>query len=117
MSLAKITFDFDNEQLRQMEVIAAKHQTSINALVHDYFAHVIASGIADDDGMNGNLQALFDYSIGKIGRNKAKAALGVDDVTLTVMLRCAKFPPPRASFEHENRMLDEIKDIDFESRA
>lgn len=117
MSVAKIAFDFDDEQFRQIEAIAAKHQTSINALVRDYFAYVIASGIADDNGMNGNLQVLLDYSIGKIGRNKAKAELGVDDFTLTCLLRGVNFPPPRASIEHENRMLDEIKDIDFGSNT
>ena len=115
--MAKITFDFDNEQLRQIEAVAAKHQTSINALVRDYFSEVIGSGIADDDGMNGNLRRLFDYSIGKIGRNKAKAELGVDDFTLTCLLRGVNFPPPRASIEHENRMLDKIKDIDFGSNT
>lgn len=115
--MAKITFDFDNEQLRQIEAVAAKHQTSINALVRDYFSEVIGSGIADDDGMNGNLRRLFDYSIGKIGRNKAKAALGVDDFTLTAMLRYAKPPPPRASAEQADRMLAEIKEIDFESNT
>lgn len=117
MSVEKIAFDFDDEQFRQIEANAAKHQTWINALVRDYFAVVIASGIADDDGMTGNLRALVNYSAGRISRNKAKAALGVDDLTLTAMLRCAKFPPPRASLGHENRMLDEIKDIEFGSRA
>jgi hypothetical protein len=36
--------------------------------------------------MNGNLQVLFDYSIGRIGRHKAMSFLGVDDVALTAML-------------------------------
>lgn len=111
--MANITFVFDDEQLRQMKVIAAKHQTSINALVRDYFSYLTASGIAEDDSMNGNLQTLFDYSIGKIGRHKAKSALGVDDHTLTVMLRNSKFPPPRATTEQENRMLEEIEEIRF----
>ena len=111
--MANITFVLDDEQLRQMKVIAAKHQTSLNALVRDYFSSLTTSGVADDDRMNGNLQTLFDYSIGKMGRHKAKAALGVDDLTLTLMLRNAKFPPPRATTEQENRMLDEIKDIHF----
>lgn len=111
--MANITFVVDDELLRQMKVIAAKHQTSINALVRDYFSYLTTSGIAEDDCMNGNLQTLFDYSIGKIGRHKAKALLGIDDFTLTNMLRSAKFPPPRATAEQENRMLEEIKGIHF----
>ena len=111
--MANITFVIEDEQLRQMKIIAAKHQTSINALVRDYFSHLTASGLADSDGMNGNLQTLFDYSIGKIGRHKAKSFLGVDDFMLTDMLRSAKLPPPRATVDEENRMLEEIKNIRF----
>jgi hypothetical protein len=32
-----------------MKVIAAKHQTSINALVRDYFSYLTSSGIAAKD--------------------------------------------------------------------
>jgi len=111
--MANITFVIDDEQLRQMKVIAAKHQTSINALVRDYFSHLTSSGLSQTEVMNGNLQALFDYSIGRIGRHRAKTFLGVDDLTLATMLRHAGFPPPRAMLEEEDRMLEEIKDIHF----
>ena len=111
--MANITFVIDDEQLRQMKVIAAKHQTSINALVRDYFALLTSSGLAETETMNGNLQALFDYSIGRVGRHKAKTFLGIDDLTLATMLRRTGFPPPRATLEEENRMLEEIKDIHF----
>lgn len=111
--MANITFVIDDEQLRQMKVIAAKHQTSINALVRDYFSLLTSSGLVEAETMNGNLQALFDYSIGKMGRHKAKTFLGVDDLTFATMLRRTGFPPPRATLEEENRMLEEIKGIHF----
>jgi hypothetical protein len=111
--MANITFVVDDEQLRQMKVIAAEHETSINALVRNYFAHLTASGLADAEAMNGNLQTLFDYSMGKCSRHQARKALGVDDATLTTLLRQTGFPPPRASTEQEDKMLEEIKDIHF----
>ena len=111
--MPNITFVIDDEQLRQMKVIAAKHQTSLNALVRDYFTHLTSNGLSETEAMSGNLQALFDYSIGRIGRHKAKAFLGVDDINFATMLRRAGFPPPRAMLEEENRMLEEIKDIHF----
>ena len=111
--MANITFVIDDELLRQMKIIAATHQTSINALVRDYFSHLASSGLAEVEVMNGNLQSLFDYSIGKIGRHRVKTLLGVDDLTLTNMLRQAGFPPPRATLEEEDRMLKEIKDLHF----
>ena len=111
--MANITFVIDDALLRDVKVIAAKHETSVNALVRNYFAHLVASGLQDTESLKGNLQTLFDYSIGRVGRQKARSFLGVDDATLTAMLRHAGFPPPRASQEQEDRMLDEMKDIHF----
>lgn len=111
--MANITFGIDDSLLRDVKVIAAKHETSVNALVRNYFAHLVASGLQDTDSLTGNLQTLFDYSIGRIGRHKARSFLGVDDATLTSMLRQSGFPPPRATQEQEDRMLDDIKDIHF----
>ena len=75
--------------------------------------HSLISGIQDAYTMDGNLRTLFDYSVGRIGRAKARKTLAVDDVIFTQMLRAAGFPPPRASIEQENAMLEEIKDIHF----
>lgn len=63
--------------------------------------------------MNGNLQILLDYSMGRIGRAKARKALGVEDMILIQMLSASGFPPPRASLELEDEMLEGIKDIHF----
>ena len=109
--MANITFVIDDEQLRQMKIIAATYQTSINALVRDYFSHLTSSGLVKQDQMTGNLQTLFDYSTGRISRRKAMNALGVDDFSLAEMLRAAQFPPPRAPVEQENQMLEDIKHI------
>jgi len=109
--MSNITFSIDESILRRVKVVAAQHGTSINAMVRDYFSSLLASGIDDADTMNGNQRTLFDYSVGGTGRSRARKILGVDDATLTLMMRAAGFPPPRASSEQENEMLDEIKDI------
>ncbi len=113
MPNVNITFSLDEATIRQIKVIAAHHDTSINAIVRDYFAQLVNSGIQVKDVMNGNLQSLFDYSIGRIGRTQAKKILGVEDKVLAQMLLGAGFPPPRASLEQEDAMLKEIKDIHF----
>jgi hypothetical protein len=74
-------------------------------------AYFASSGIGETDAMNGNLQTLFAYSMGNIGRKKARDSLGVDDLSLSLMLRQAGFPPPRASQDEEDKMLDEIQHI------
>lgn len=114
MGVSNITLAIDDALLRQIKVIAAQHDTSINSIVRDYFSHLANTGLQEKDVMNGNLQTLFNYSIGRIGWGQAKKILGIEDMTLTIMLREAGFPPPRASLEQETAMLEEIKDIHFE---
>jgi hypothetical protein len=109
--MPNITFSIEEDLLLQMKVFAAKGNTSINALVRDHFAHLISSGVTDSDSMNGNLQTLFAYSIGRISRHKARQSLGVDDTKLALMLREAGFPPPRASSDQEDAMLESIKNV------
>ena len=113
MPNVNITFSLDESTIRQIKGIAAQHDTSINAIVRGYFAHLVSSGLHEKNVMNGNLQTLFDYSIGRIGRAQAKNNLGVEDKMLAQMLLGAGFPPPRTGLEQEDAMLEDIKDIHF----
>lgn len=113
MPNVNMTFSLDDALVRQIKGVAAQHDTSINAIVRDYFTHLVNSGIQEKDVLNGNLQTLFDYSMGRMGRSQAKRILGVEDKMLTQMLLGAGFPPPRANLEQEDAMLEEIKDIHF----
>lgn len=112
--MANITFVIDEAVLREVKAIAARNDTSVNALVRDYFSCLITSGLQETSALNGNLKALFDYSIGKISRNRAIKFLGISDATLATMLRESGFPPPRTSLDTENQILDEIKEVRFE---
>lgn len=109
--MSNITFSIDDSVLRRIKVVAAQHGTSINAMVRDYFSSLLDSGLEEAGTLNGNQRMLFDYSVGRIGRSRVRKVLGVDDATLALMMRASGFPPPRASVEQENAMLDEIKDI------
>jgi hypothetical protein len=111
--MGSIKFSVDEDQLRELNVIAANKKTSLNDLVQDYLSNLTTSGLAEADSMNGNIHALFDYSVGKIDRHGAQKILGVDDHTLSIMLRLSGFPPPRATLEKENEMLEQIKDVHF----
>ncbi|WP_297505746.1 hypothetical protein [Ferrovum sp.] len=111
MPNVNITFSLDEDQIRQVKVIAAQRNVTIVSIVRDYFSMLCASGLHDKEVLNGNMQVLFDYSIGRIGRFQAKKILGVSDGVLTTMMRASGFPPPRATPEQEDAMLEEIKDI------
>ena len=106
--MPNITFSLDKDLLREVNVIAARYDTSLNALVRDYFRHLADFGVAAEGEMNGNLERLFLYSIGRLSRSEACRELGVDDFRLTQMLRMAGFPPPRSSKADEDAQVEKI---------
>lgn len=114
MSILKIELDVSDDLLSKIKLITEQNETDINSLVNNYLSNLADSELYDNYAMIGNLRALFNYSTGRISRGEAKNALGTDDWRLTTMLRMAGFPPPRATIEQENAMLEEIKDIHFE---
>lgn len=109
--MTNITFSLDENIIRQSEILAAQTGTSVNAIVRDYLSYLVGMGIKDVDAMNGNLQILFNFSIGKLNRKQACRELGVEDISLSRMMREAGFPPPRANLEQEKEMLEEIRGI------
>jgi len=109
--MPNITFDLDEDLLREVRVIAARYDTSLNALVRDYFQHLAQSGLSSDENLNGNLHMLFHYSVGHLTRKEAREALGVNDVRLTQLMRMAGFPPPRSPKAEEDAQVE--KAVEF----
>jgi hypothetical protein len=103
--MPNITFSFDEDLLREVKVLAARYDTSLNSLVRDYFQHLSESGLSSGDRLDGNLQTLFLYSIGRLTREETCASLGVDDLRLTQLLRGAGFPPPRSPKSDEESQI------------
>lgn len=79
--------------LREVKVVAARYDTSLNTLVRNYFQHLAHSGLASEGPMQGNLHTLFRYSVAQLMREEAREELGVDDFRLTQPLLMAGFPP------------------------
>lgn len=109
--MPNITFVLDDDLIREVKVLAARYDTSLNALVRDYFRHLSASGLSSDETLDGNLQTLFFYSMGRLTRKEAREALGVDDFRLTQLLRMAGFPPPRSPKVDEDSQVAKILEI------
>lgn len=116
MSILKIEMDVSDDLLGKIKLITEQSGIDINSLVNNYLSHLAESGLHKDYAMNGNLWTLFNYSMGKVTRSEAKAALGLgaDDMRLTTMMRMAAFSPPRATIEVEDAELEAIKDLHFE---
>lgn len=109
--MPNITFSLDEELIREVKVIAARHDTSLNGLVRDYFRHLAQSGLVSEGRMDGNLRMLFSYSVGHLTRKETKDALGVDDARLTELLRTAGFPPPRSPKSEEDAQVEKTVEL------
>ena len=110
--MPNIIFVLDEELLREVKLIATRYDTSLNALVEDYFRHLAHSGLVSKEGeLNGNLETLFRYSIGHLTRKEACETLGTDDARLTQLLRMAGFPPPRSPKAEEDAQVEKTLEI------
>ena len=91
-----ITFALDESLVSAAKATAARHGTSISALVRTALEQQVAidTEIAAG-GASGVLQSLFDYSIGRVPRIVTMQRLGIDDqVVLMCLLNAARLPHP-----------------------
>jgi plasmid stability protein len=91
-----ITFALDESLVSAAKAAAARHGTSISALVRTALEQQVAvdAEIAAG-GASGVLQALVDYSMGRVPRIVTMQALGIDDyVILICLLNAARLPHP-----------------------
>ena len=91
-----ITFALDESLVSAAKATAARHGTSISALVRTALEQQVAveAEIAAG-GASGVLQALLDYSMGRVPRIVTMQRLGIDDhVVLMCLLNAARLPHP-----------------------
>lgn len=91
-----ITFALDESLVSAAKAAAARHGTSISALVRTALEQQVAvdTEIAAG-GASGVLQALLDYSMGRVPRLVTMHRLGLDDYAdLMCLLNAAHLPHP-----------------------
>lgn len=91
-----ITFSLDDSLVSAAKVVAARHDTSISALVRTSLEHQVAlDSETASSGASGVLQELIDYSMGRRPRAVTMEALGIDDYgVLLRLLNAAHLPHP-----------------------
>lgn len=111
-----ITFSLDERLVSAAKLVAARHETSISALVRTSLEHQVAlDAEATSSGASGVLQALIDYSMGRRPRAVTMEVLGIDDYgVLLRLLNAAHLPHPlvplakrQAMAEHMARAIKE----------
>lgn len=86
----------DRDLLKRAKVIAAKSETSINALFNAELRYFVETFEAAEAAGNQNFKTLLDFSLGRIDDQAAMARLGIDSQEdLFLLMAQAHLPMPR----------------------
>ena len=103
------TGSVDRALLKRAKVIAAKSDTSINALFNAELRYLVETFEAAELGGNQNFRTLLDFSLGRIDDHTALAALGSDSQEdLFLLMVQAHLPMPRLPVDATQCMVDSL---------
>ncbi|CAG4897031.1 hypothetical protein [Paraburkholderia gardini] len=99
----------DRDLLRRAKILAAKSDTSVNALFNAELRYLVETFEAAEAGGNQNFRTLLDFSLGRIDDRQAMQALGIDsDEDLFLLMAQAHLPMPRLPEASTRSMLDDL---------
>ncbi len=97
----------DRELLKRAKIIAAKSDTSVNALFNAELRYLVETFEAAEASGNQNFKTLLDFSLGRIDDRAATDALGVESVEdLFLLMAQAHLPMPRLSDATTQSMVE-----------
>jgi len=86
----------DRDLLKRAKVIAAKSDTSVNALFNAQLRYLVETFESADESRNANYGTLLAFSLGRLDADAALRALGLDsDEDLFLLMAQAHLPMPR----------------------
>jgi hypothetical protein len=108
-STVNFTGSVDRELLKRAKVIAAKSDTSINALFNAELRYLVETFEAAEGSNNQNFRTLLDFSLGRLADHEALAALGIDSQEdLFLLMTQAHLPMPRLPEAVTQDMVDSL---------
>jgi len=109
MATVNFTGAVDRELLKRAKIIAAKTDTSVNALFNAELRYLVETFETAETAGNQNYRTLLDFSLGRIDDLAAMAALGIDsEEDLFLLMAQAHLPMPRLSAKTTQGMTDEL---------
>jgi hypothetical protein len=98
------------ELLKRAKIVAAKMDTSINALFNFQLNYLVDTFEQSEQNINDNYHALFEFSIGKIDYRQVMDRLAIDsEEDLFLLMVQAHLPMPRLSSERTEAMVEELQ--------
>ena len=99
----------DRELLKRAKVVAAKSETSINALFNAELRYLVDTFEAAESAGNQNFGTLLDFSLGKIDDLTAMQTLGLDSQEdLFLLMAQAHLPMPRLPEQVTQNMVEKL---------
>jgi hypothetical protein len=100
----------DRELLKRAKIVAARSDTSINALFNAQLRDLVETFEQADAGRNANYATLLAFSLGKINDLKAMQALGIDsEEDLFLLMAQAHLPMPRLPADETADMVRSLQ--------
>ena len=108
-STVNFTGAVDRDLLKRAKVIAAKTDTSVNALFIAELRHLVETFEAAEIRGNQNFKVLLDFSLGRLADDEAMRALGTDsEEDLFLLMAQAHLPMPRLPEAVTRGMVDQL---------
>ena len=99
----------DRDLLKRAKVIAAKTDTSVNAIFNTELRYLVETFEAAERSGNQNYKTLLGFSLGRIDDLSAMSALGIDSQEdLFLLMAQAHLPMPRLPDQATQGMVDEL---------
>lgn len=103
------TGSVDRELLKRAKIIAAKSETSINALFNAELRYFVETFEAAEASGNENFKTLLDFSLGRIDDQNAMKLLGIlSEEDLFLLMAQSHLPMPRLPEEMTRKMADAL---------
>jgi len=109
MANVNFTGAVDRDLLKRAKVLAAKAETSVNALFNAELRYLVETFEAAEAAGNQNFRILLDFSLGRSDHRATMAALGIDsEEDLFLLMAQAHLPLPRLPETTTQGMVDEL---------
>ena len=109
MTKVNFTGAVDRDLLKRAKIIAAKTDTSVNALFNAELRYLVETFESAETAGNQNFRTLLDFSLGRIDDLAAMATLGIDsEEDLFLLMAQARLPMPRLPESTTQGMVEEL---------
>ncbi len=109
MATVNFTGAVDRDLLKRAKIIAAKTDTSVNALFNAELRYLVETFESAEASSNQNYRTLIEFSLGRIDDLAAMAELGIDsEEDLFLLMAQAHLPMPRLAAAATQGMVDSL---------